>query len=100
MLPNETQIPDTTLAATGLSRGLSPFVGCSPARGPQRAVALSGDIDLELHEDRRVIALDHLETIPARDGRIRDLLTIRGLADFVPDPIEPADIPGLAVFVP
>jgi hypothetical protein len=27
MLPNEAQIPDTTLAATGLSRGLSPFVG-------------------------------------------------------------------------
>jgi hypothetical protein len=49
----------------GLSRGLSPFAGRSPARGPQRGAALSGDIDLELHEDRRVIALDHLETIPA-----------------------------------
>ena len=64
MLPNEPYILDTTLAAAGLSRRLSPFVG----RPSSRAVTLGGissDIDLELQEDRCVIALDHLEKIPA-----------------------------------
>src|SRR5215469_1899226 len=71
-----------------------------PAHGPQPGAAPSGNIDLELQEDWRVIALDHLETIPARDVPIGDLLTLRGLADFVPDPVEPAHVPSLAVFVP
>jgi hypothetical protein len=86
-------------SADQLTRPPLTLRGSPPARGPQRGAALSGDVDRELQEHRRVIALDHLETIPARDVPIGDL-TIRGVTDYVPDPIEPAHVPGLAVFVP
>ena len=78
MLPNETEI--------------------RPRQGGV-AITLIDDVGVEAQENRGVIAVDQVETIPAESDRVLKLLDVVARVSYLPDSVERTDIPSVALVV-